>query len=107
MLSPKKVIKSMSLGCVLVGMLFRSFGVGGGGMKIKKAPVGLKRNFFHLRFHFVIACILNVQNFLFVTGGWRWKHLWTGANGLKKKKLFQHQTLRIKKPELDLMLLVA
>ena len=71
MLSPIKVIKSMSLGCVLVGMLFRSFGVGGGGMKIKKAPVGLKRNFFHLRFHFVIACILNVQNFLFVTGGWR------------------------------------
>ena len=31
MLSPIKVIKSMSLGCVLVGMLFRSFGVGGGG----------------------------------------------------------------------------
>ena len=69
MLSPIKVIKSMSLGCVLVGMLFRSFG--GGGDEEQKAPVALNRNFFHLRFHFVIAFILNVQNFLFVTGGWR------------------------------------
>ena len=72
MLSPIKVIKSMSLGCVLVGMLFRSFGGGGlEGGEEKKVPVALKRNFFHLRFHFMIACILNVQNFLFVTGGWR------------------------------------
>ena len=69
MLSPVKVIKSMSLGCVLVGMFFHSFrGRGGGGDEGKK---GLKQNFFHSRFHFVIACILNVQNFLFVTGGWR------------------------------------
>ena len=35
MLSPIKVIKSMSLGCVLVGMLFRSFG-GEGGRGVKK-----------------------------------------------------------------------
>ena len=46
-------------------------GGGGGRMKVKKDLVALKRNFFHSRFHFVIACILNVQNFLFVTGGWR------------------------------------
>ena len=70
MLSPVKVIKSMSLGCVLVGMFFHSFREGGG-MKVKKELVALKQNFFHSRFHFVIACILNVQNFLFVTGGWR------------------------------------
>ena len=60
-------------------------GEGGEGMKVKKELVALKQNFFHSRFHFVIACILNVQNFLLVTGGWRWKHLWTGANGLKKR----------------------
>ena len=71
MLSPVKVIKSMSLGCVLVGMFFHSFRAGGGGMKVKKELVALKQNFFHSRFHFVIACILNVQNFLLVTGGWR------------------------------------
>ena len=39
-------------------------------MKVKKELVALKRNFFHSRFHFVIACILNVQNLLFVTDGW-------------------------------------
>ena len=72
MLSPVKVIKNMSLGCVLVRMFFHSFrGVGGGGMKVNKELVALKQNFFHSRFHFVIACILNVQNFLLVTGGWR------------------------------------
>ena len=70
MLSPVKVIKSMSLVCVLVGMFFHSFRAGGG-MKVKKELVALKQNFFHSRFHFVIACILNVQNFLLVTGGWR------------------------------------
>ena len=70
MLSPVKVIKNMSLGCVLVRMFFHSFR-GGGGMKVKKELVALKQNFFHSKFHFVIACILNVQNFLFVTGGWR------------------------------------
>ena len=69
MLSPVKVIKSMSLGCVLVAKFFHSFR--GGGMKVKKELVALKQNFFHSRFHFVIAYILNVQNFLFVTGGWR------------------------------------
>ena len=72
MLSPVKVIKSMSLGCVLVGMFFHSFRGGGGGegMKVKKELVALKQNFFHSGFHFVIACILNVQNFLLVTSGW-------------------------------------
>ena len=69
MLSPVKVIKNMSLGCVLVRMFFHSFR--GGGMNVKKELVALKQNFFHSRVHFVIACILNVQNFLLVTGGWR------------------------------------
>ena len=41
MLSPIKVIKSMSLSCVLVGMLFRSFGGGGGEWRWKEA-FGLK-----------------------------------------------------------------
>ena len=41
-----------------------------------------------------------------VNRGQEMENLWTGANGLKKK-LFQHQMLRIKKPELDFMLLVA
>ena len=42
MLSSIKVIKSMSLGCVLVGMLFRSFGGGGGGGGRKKGACSLK-----------------------------------------------------------------
>ena len=67
MLSPVKVIKNMSLGCVLVRMFFHSFR---GGMNVKKELVAVKQNFFHSRFHFVIACILNVQNLLFVTDGW-------------------------------------
>ena len=41
MLSPIRVIKSMSLGCVLVGMLFRSFGGGEGGEE-KKGACSLK-----------------------------------------------------------------
>ena len=50
---------------------FSILSVGGGErMKVKKELVALKRNFFHSRFHFVIACILNVQNLLFVTDGW-------------------------------------
>ena len=42
MLSPVKVIKSMSLGCVLVRMFFHSFRGGGGGDEGKKGACSLK-----------------------------------------------------------------
>ena len=41
MLSPVKVIKNMSLGCVLVRMFFHSFR-GGGGDECKKGACSLK-----------------------------------------------------------------